>query len=152
MNRVIVFLVLCCLSLLVSGCAQSTAPEVNTEKKETAETGMKGVVTTREPSMPAGRYMLPDDFASSLREGITVVYFGKIACPSCAKQDVIWQEVIKNLPAGTHAEKRFSYAIDPRKYGVHQLPTLVFYKNGIEYKRNVGVMQENDIYRSLKRG
>ena len=143
-----------CIAICVSGCSENASQGQDREEKQ-GEVGVelagKGVKKISLPSQPAGKYMLPEDFSSSLRRGVTVVYFAKIACPSCKKQDVIWQDVIGKLPEGAKAEKRFTYGIDARKYGVHQLPTMIFYRDGVEVKRNIGVMQKNDIYRALNR-
>ncbi len=99
---------------------------------------------------PAGRRMLAEDFSSSLRSGVTVVYFAKVACPSCERQDKIWKKFINKLPTGVNAEKRFTYAVNYQAYGVRELPTIIVYDNGVEVDRHVGVMSEAELNRVVR--
>ena len=94
--------------------------------------------------------MLAEDFSSSQRTGTTVVYFAKVSCPACKHQDKIWQRAIKKLPAGVKSDKRFTYGVNYRAYGVTQLPTIVFYRDGVEVSRSIGVTNENKILRSAR--
>ena len=150
MNKYIAGVVAAFSLLLLAGCAQTAS--VSSNQDTSAKNESKNVKTNSQVrSAPAGRRMLAEDFSSSLRKGTTVVYFAKVSCPSCKRQDAIWQKAIKKLPAGAKSDKRFTYAVNYRAYGITQLPTLVFYKDGVEVSRNVGVMAENKILSATKR-
>lgn len=149
--------ILCTIAVLVlvlTGCSNTqmvdnTGNNSNVEQKATSGKQLKASQPQND-SIPAGRRMLAEDFSSSLRSGTTIVYFAKISCPACEQQDKIWKKAIKQLPAGVKAEKRFTYAVNYRAYGVTQLPTLVFYNNGVEVSRKIGVATENQIISAAK--
>ena len=150
MNKYLIALILILVGCVLPGCTsyqdvpvQNGSRASRPSKKAAGSAASKNDVVSE--SVPAGRRMLPEDFSSSLRSGATIVYFAKISCPACEQQNKIWKRVKKKLPKGVKAEKRFTYAVNYRAYGVRQLPTIIVYKNGNEVRRFIGVTKENKL-------
>ncbi len=153
MNKYLIALLIMVAGCILPGCTnyQNTPVQDGASKpsnKTLAKITSKNVATSE--SIPVGRRMLPEDFSSSLRSGATVVYFAKVSCPACEQQNKIWQRVTKKLPSGVKAEKRFTYAVNYRAYGVRQLPTIIVYKNGNEVRRYIGVTSESKIMNAAR--
>ncbi len=145
------------VGMLLVGCSEQG--RVESQNKAAGNTGAAASTAATEPggksdsvgyTGPAGRRMLAEDFSSSLRSGVTVVYFAKVACPSCERQDKIWKKFTSKLPTGVNAEKRFTYAVNYQAYGVRELPTIIVYDNGVEVDRHVGVMSEAELNRAVR--
>ena len=153
MNKYIVLMLVFAVIVLLTGCSeyQSSAGK-QTPAATSGKTSGKSVSHSGDNghSAPAGRRMLAEDFSSGMRTGTAVVYFAKVSCPACKHQDKIWQRAVRKLPAGVKSDKRFTYGVNYRAYGVTQLPTLIFYKNGVEVSRSIGVTNENKIISSAR--
>ncbi len=154
MNKYVMLFLASLILVIVAGCSDYQTPSENGAAGSSAGKSTSGASVSkgkeRSYTPPAGRRMLAEDFSSSLRTGTTIVYFAKVSCPACEAQNKIWQRVVKKLPQGVKAEKRFTYAVNYRAYGVTQLPTLIFYKDGVEKSRMIGVSSENKIISAAK--
>ncbi len=154
MNKYVVLILAALVFVIAAGCSdyqassENSAAGADSVKQSSGGSVSKGEERPYTP--PAGRRMLAEDFSSNLRTGTTIVYFAKVSCPACEAQNKIWERVVKKLPQGVKAEKRFTYAVNYRAYGVTQLPTLIFYKDGVEKIRMIGVSSENKIISAAK--
>ncbi len=81
-----------------------------------------------------------DNFNSTIKKGITVVDFWATWCAPCRMQSPIMDELsseLKEVVFGkVNVDENRSIA---GKYGIHSIPTLIIFKNGVEQERIIGL-------------
>jgi thioredoxin 1 len=93
-----------------------------------------------------------ESFASAVAKGVSVVDFWAEWCMPCRMQGPIVEKV-----AGAMGDRATVAKLNvdnnqesAQRYGVTGIPTLIFFKDGAEARRLVGVQNEASITRTLE--
>jgi len=93
-----------------------------------------------------------ESFENVIADGVTVVDFWADWCMPCRMQGPIVETVAKKMGDRATVAKIDvdSNPLAPGKFGITGIPTLVFFKDGAEAKRLVGVQSEDSIVSTLE--
>ncbi len=93
------------------------------------------------------------EFDQAIKSGVVLVDFFATWCMPCRMMSQILEGVAPEI-----AGKAEIYKVDvdecenlARKFGVMSIPTLVFFKDGKEVEKHVGVMQHADCVNTIKK-
>ena len=93
-----------------------------------------------------------ESFENVIADGVTVVDFWADWCMPCRMQGPIVETVAKKMGDRATVAKIDvdSNPLAPGRFGITGIPTLVFFKDGAEAKRLVGVQSEDSIVSTLE--
>lgn len=87
-----------------------------------------------------------ENYSELIKEGIVVVDFFANWCGPCKMLSPIIEKIGDELPTvkfiKIDVDKHEELA---RKYGVMSIPTLIFIKEGVELKKHIGFITEDNI-------
>jgi thioredoxin 1 len=94
-----------------------------------------------------------EEFKNSIEKGVTLIDFNTPWCAPCHVQEPILLKLAKRYEkdasfAKMNVDKNREVAI---KYGIQSIPTLIFFKNGKEIQRFVGLQSEKVLSDTVKR-
>jgi thioredoxin 1 len=91
-------------------------------------------------------------FEKTIADGVTVVDFWADWCMPCRMQGPIVETVAKQMGDSATIAKLDvdENPVTPGRFGITGIPTLLFFKDGVEAKRLVGVQSEDSIVSTLK--
>ncbi|WP_163555918.1 thioredoxin family protein [Helicobacter suis] len=92
------------------------------------------------------------DYQSKIANGAVVINVGAHWCPDCRRIEPIMQVLEKTYTEVAFFKIDFDTSIDLKeKLGIKRIPTLIFYKNGVEVgNRLVEPSSKAEIEKSLK--
>lgn len=82
------------------------------------------------------------EFQDTITEGITVIDFYAPWCGPCKALSKELEQLSNECVAKVNIEENYALA---EKYEIHHLPTLVFFKDGVEVHRSVGLIGHEHI-------
>lgn len=91
------------------------------------------------------------DFENEIKSGKVVVDFFATWCQPCRMMGQILERFEENL---NEDEKIIKIDVDEceslsRKFGILSIPTIIFFKDGEMKLKNVGIMQEDEVRKTL---
>lgn len=97
-------------------------------------------------------YFSDENFKNKVEDsqGIILVDFYADWCRACKEMSEILEQIEKKYPQikvgmlNTVEDKQ-----TVKKYEIISLPTLIFFKNGMEQKRKMGVLEKEEIEKTL---
>lgn len=99
------------------------------------------------------KYLSDDDFETSISKGVALVDFYADWCGPCRMIAPVVEELASEFKGQVTVAKIDieSSQKTPATLGVMSIPTLIFFKNGKEVDRLVGVKRKEDIIAHLKK-
>jgi len=93
------------------------------------------------------------DFKNTIEKGVTLVDFNTPWCAPCRAQDPILTRLAEQFAGKAsvvkmNIDENRETALD---LGIHSIPTLIFFKNGRELQRFVGLQSDKILADTLER-
>jgi thioredoxin 1 len=97
-------------------------------------------------------HITDEAFDKAISQGVTVVDFWAEWCMPCRMQGPIIESVAARMGDKVLVGKLNTdeNPLSPGKYGITGIPTLIFFKDGQEAQRLVGVQSEDVIVKTLE--
>ena len=97
-------------------------------------------------------HITDEAFDKVVAQGVTVVDFWADWCAPCRMQGPIIESVAAKMGAEAKVGKLNTdeNPMAPGRFGITGIPTMIFFKDGAEAKRLVGVQNEETIVDTLK--
>jgi thioredoxin 1 len=97
-------------------------------------------------------HITDEAFDKAIAEGVTVVDFWAEWCMPCRMQGPIIESVAARMDGKARVGKLNTdeNPVSPGKYGITGIPTMIFFKDGQEAQRLVGVQSEDVIVKTLE--
>ena len=94
-----------------------------------------------------------EDFKQVIQSGVTLIDFNTPWCAPCLAQMPIIDNLAKryNGRARITAMNVHDHPILAKELGIRSVPTLVFFKNGKEIQRLVGLQSESTLSEALEK-
>jgi thioredoxin 1 len=94
-----------------------------------------------------------EDFIQAIKSGVTVIDFNTPWCAPCHAQEPILLRLAERYSkdaslATMNVDQNIDVAV---QYGIQSVPTLIFFKNGKEIQRFVGLQSEKVLSNTVKR-
>lgn len=113
-----------------------------------------GKVYSQKAEKPADekvKVITDEDFDKTIKKGVTMIDFWATWCGPCRRQAPIVEEIANEVSKKIKIGK---LDVDKNKiasntYGVRNIPTLIFFKDGKEVKRLVGLQDKQAILKEL---
>lgn len=93
------------------------------------------------------------NFQDSIQSGITLVHYRAIWCNSCLSQEAVLSEIAKETKQELTIAKVDvnDNRVLAKEQKVHNIPTLILYKNGQEINRFSGIQSKEIIISAIEK-
>lgn len=85
------------------------------------------------------------------RPEVELVYYWSLTCEICKKQAGEIDKLQEAVGSVASVVRQLPYEDDLMRYGIEKYPTMIVFRNGMEFRRFVGFTRSEELYDAMRR-